>query len=152
MEEMWKTIEEFPSYEISSKGRIGSHKRKSGIRILKQGINLQGYAQIALRKGGKDVTRRISRLVALAFIPNPENKPQEAVQGLGITKSAIFWGVRKEDGIATGMTLSEDTEIGDLQEILFAMNGRAYRMTTCSDDDGLPPLSPEESEYYNGLL
>lgn len=44
--------------------------------ILKYSFNTFGYKQVVLCKNGKCKTYRIHRLIALAFIPNPENKPQ----------------------------------------------------------------------------
>lgn len=37
--------------------------------------NVHGYAIIKLMKGGKDITYRVHRLVAMAFVPNPEKLP-----------------------------------------------------------------------------
>jgi len=70
-DEMWVTVDEFPKYEISNFGRVKNHKN----RILKIGTHRDGYKQIVLRKNKKSYTRKIHRLVAIAFIPNPENKP-----------------------------------------------------------------------------
>lgn len=72
----------FPSaeknYSVSSIGRIrrekdGSGPAKSG-RILKPRYSSDGYARIKLAESGKEKRFQISRLVASAFIPNPENK------------------------------------------------------------------------------
>lgn len=69
--EVWITINEFPKYEISNFGRVKNNKN----RILKIGTHRDGYKQVCLRKNKKSYTRKIHRLVAIAFIPNPENKP-----------------------------------------------------------------------------
>lgn len=73
--EIWEPIEEYPDYLISSYGRCLSLK---GInpRILKPQIDTNGYHIVTLYKDSKAKTVRIARLVAAAFIPNPENKPQ----------------------------------------------------------------------------
>lgn len=71
MEEMWVTVDEFPKYMVSNFGRIKNNKN----RILKTGVHRDGYSQICLRKNKKSYTRKIHRLVAIAFISNPENKP-----------------------------------------------------------------------------
>jgi len=70
--EVWITINEFPKYEISNFGRVKNNKN----RILKIGTHRDGYKQVCLRKNKKQYTRKIHRLVAQAFIPNPNNLPQ----------------------------------------------------------------------------
>lgn len=86
MKETWKTIKGFENYQVSDFGRIISLKRiimrkdnkpltiNGG--ILKPLKKYNGYCQVHLihNKRSKDIS--IHRLVSLAFIPNPENKPQ----------------------------------------------------------------------------
>lgn len=74
MEEIWKDIEGFEElYQVSNLGRV---KRVTTGRILKSRKDIDGYLYVNLCKNGKHKTHRIHRLVAQAFIPNPENKPQ----------------------------------------------------------------------------
>lgn len=60
-------------YEITELG--GIINAKTGER-LKARTNAQGYVQVNLHKDGKCRTHMVHRLVAEAFIPNPEDKPQ----------------------------------------------------------------------------
>lgn len=60
----------FPSYYISNFGNI-----KHDNNFLKKCIHSNGYEQVNIRIGNKYVTKLIHRLVAVAFIPNPDNKP-----------------------------------------------------------------------------
>lgn len=76
MEELWKDIEGFEGlYQVSNLGNVKSLKRNI---ILKPGIvaykktKENGYYIVNL----KSKPFYIHRLVAEAFIPNPENKPQ----------------------------------------------------------------------------
>ena len=71
-DEVWK---ELLGYQVSTYGRVKSFKR-GGIKILKPDVNRKGYLFVALYKNGKRTFFKIHRLVALAFVPNPENKPQ----------------------------------------------------------------------------
>lgn len=84
--ELWKDIKGFEGcYQISSNGRIkslertvihkGSPSKRKG-RILKVRKDGKGYHQYGLYKDGKAFYLRAHRLVALHFIPNPENLPQ----------------------------------------------------------------------------
>ena len=82
----WKPVVGFEGlYEISSVGNVKALKRtvqrkRSGImtypeRILKPHYN-SGYLSISLHKDGVINTYKVHRLVALAFVPNPNNYPQ----------------------------------------------------------------------------
>lgn len=81
MEEIWKTIEECKDYQISSFGRVKSFKcDKINGKIMKPYKCTKGYLQIDLSLDGRKRENRIHlaihRLVAKAFIPNPDNLPQ----------------------------------------------------------------------------
>jgi len=71
MSEIWKTIDNFSNYEISSNGSL---RNKIKEFILKPRIS-SGYLVILLKNdNGYRKSMRIHRLVALTFIPNEENK------------------------------------------------------------------------------
>lgn len=72
MKEIWKDIEGYEGlYQVSNLGRV---KRVNTNRILKGNTDSPGYLQVGLCKKGIRHANRIHRLVAHAFIPNPENK------------------------------------------------------------------------------
>lgn len=73
MTEEWRTIQEFPRYSVSDFGRI---KNNTSNLILTGGNDRDGYRQVTLSNGKKQYNRRICRLVAIAFIPNPNDLPQ----------------------------------------------------------------------------
>lgn len=71
--EVWKKIEGFSGYYISNIGRVRSIKRGKE-KILKAKINKYGYYEVALQTDDyKQKMKRVHRLVAEAFIPNPSN-------------------------------------------------------------------------------
>lgn len=85
--EIWKDIEDYEGwYQVSNTGRVRSLnrvvQRADGIsstlkgRVLKPSSNKCGYLVVFLCKDGKRTTKTTHRLVAQAFIPNPEGLPQ----------------------------------------------------------------------------
>lgn len=83
MTEIWKDIEGYEGlYQVSNMGRIKSLKYNNGSTIYDRELIRKpnqlknGYCNIILNKNGKAKAYRIHRLVAKAFVPNPENKDQ----------------------------------------------------------------------------
>lgn len=79
--EIWKPVKDFEGiYEVSNMGRVKSLPRKgSGGRdypkIMAGGLS-NGYHSLTLCNKGKMKISQVHRLVAFAFIPNPENKKE----------------------------------------------------------------------------
>ena len=74
MHEIWKPIEFAEGYYISNYGRVRS-TRKGQDRILKLSHTKDGYVKCGIAIHGCSCRFRVNRLVAEAFVPNPENKP-----------------------------------------------------------------------------
>lgn len=73
--EEWRAVDGFGElYEVSSLGRVRSRAQspKPKLRAL---TCVHGYMGVTLKKNKKDCFRLVHRLVAQAFIPNPESKP-----------------------------------------------------------------------------
>lgn len=78
MEETWKDIKGYEGlYKVSNLGRVKSlnYNKTKKERILKQNPTKRGYVHVDLCNKGKVITRNVHRLVAEAFIPNPNNFP-----------------------------------------------------------------------------
>ena len=87
--EKWKAVEGFEAYEVSDLGRIrrrlpgapcghhgsGPGRAKVG-QMLKPSPDTKGYLQVGLLKEGKRTTRKVHRLVAEHFVPNPLGLPE----------------------------------------------------------------------------
>lgn len=84
--EQWRPIDGFEDfYEVSDLGFVrtvpqyssfsNNQKRELASRLLKPGL-ANGYFLVGLRINGKTHTRPVHRLVAQAFIPNPDNLPE----------------------------------------------------------------------------
>ena len=79
MEEIWRDIKGFEGkYMVSNLGRVKSlNYNKTGKEKIMKGVpDGYGYFQLSLCKEGKVKNCRINRLVAQAFIPNPDNLPE----------------------------------------------------------------------------
>ena len=86
MQEIWKNIDGFEGYyEVSNFGNVRSldrvvinknnFKRKISGTILSLNTGHNGYYFCRLSKNGKHTCVRVNRLVARAFLPNPNNLP-----------------------------------------------------------------------------
>lgn len=77
--EIWKDIEGYEGlYQVSNLGRVKSlnYLRTGKEKILSQSKNPNGYLKVNLYKNGKKGNWYVHRLVAEAFIPNPQNFPE----------------------------------------------------------------------------
>ena len=84
--EIWKPIAGYEGYyEVSNFGRVRSVDRyvdrgKSKIffkgKIIRPFVCHYKYLSVDLRKNGSSKTFKVHRLVAIAFIPNPNNYPE----------------------------------------------------------------------------
>lgn len=74
---MWRKIKGYEDYyHVSADGEVRTVKQRRGThaRILKQ-TNLKGYRRVDLCIGQRRSTKMVHRLVAEAWLPNPNNLP-----------------------------------------------------------------------------
>lgn len=77
MDEVWRDIKDYEGlYQVSNLGDVRSlnYNQTGEIKVLKQG-NAKGYKRVGLFKNGKTKQYSVHRLVALAFISNPDDLP-----------------------------------------------------------------------------
>lgn len=84
MNEHWREIPGFPSYEVSDRGSVRSVDRialhRDGSQTFRRGVVLKlsvagGYPSVSLWANGKSYTRNVHRLMGLAWLPNPLGLP-----------------------------------------------------------------------------
>ena len=99
MEEIWCDISDYKGlYQVSTLGRVrsldriiydqGRHWFQNG-KILKASFQKSGYLFVTLSKEGKTKQYRVHRLVAQAFIPNPNGLPQVNHKDEDVTNNKV---------------------------------------------------------------
>jgi hypothetical protein len=84
-------------YAITENGRIWSICRK---KYRKMHLDSWGYWELGLHKNGKIKHYRVNRLVALTFIPNPENLPEVEHRDNNKLNNCywnLFWSTQKDN-------------------------------------------------------
>lgn len=83
--EIWKQYPKYPWIEASNLGRVrtrdryvkdGKGKRLVKGRVLKQHLDNNGYLCVRFRVNGKLIHLRVHRIIAISFVPNPDNLPE----------------------------------------------------------------------------
>lgn len=109
--EVWKDVVGYEGlYKVSSFGRVKSLYRKTRVvdksgRIMRQKYDQRGYLRVNLHKDGKCKAELVSRLVARAFIPNPNNYPMvghDDDNKVNNHVSNLYWTDAKENNHHNG--------------------------------------------------
>lgn len=154
------------SYSISTTGEVKSYK-KLKCRVLKGGITyttigkIPSYRVVCLTDvDGGSKTRTVHRLVAEAFIPNPENKPQvNHMDGDKLNNNIenLEWVTAQENTVhayETGLFINSvemEKDIDNYLQLGKTMMDRAYVVKHITTEDyirnGLPPELLDVSFY-----
>lgn len=144
MEEIWKPVKEFPDdYQVSSKGRIRSVDRVRTCsdgrvlrlkgRILHQTRHKTDSYRTRLCVDNVKYSRSVHRIVAEAFLPNPDNKPEvnhKDGSRLNNNLDNLEWNTKEENmkhAVETGLI---DNPFGDGSRN-FHGTTRAWKDGTC---------------------
>lgn len=102
----WRTIKEFPDFEVSNTGQIrrvvasrGGHKFLPLPYLLSPSKMKNGYLMVSFWKDGKRYGRTVHRLVAAAFLPEP--KPGQVV---------AHWDGTRDNNSATNLRWASCSE------------------------------------------
>lgn len=77
--EIWKPVVGYEGlYEVSNLGNVRSlnYRHTNTVKNLSLSLSKYGYFQVKLWKNCKGKVLAVHRLVAEAFVPNPDNKPE----------------------------------------------------------------------------
>ncbi len=134
MPEIWKELEGFSKYKFSNTGKVWSKHYK---KILSIESRRGGYARIRLNNNDNIYkTFSVHRLIALTFIPNPENKPT-------VNHKNHNRGDNRVENLEWA-TMTEQNNDKKKQSSEITRCGRAPPVWRCS-------LNGEKLEYYKKL-
>lgn len=86
--ETWRTVNGWGMYQVSNLGRVRSLKH-GAVRILRPVASGDGYLQVTFSQLGRPKKFLVSRLVAEAFLPNPEGKSSVNHLDFDITNNRV---------------------------------------------------------------
>lgn len=117
MGEKWWYIDGVPGYMVSNCGRVWSEKSQQFIKV--KPMDKHGHLGVCLSVDGIQLYFYIHRLMAKAFIPNPNNYP--VVRHLDDDPhnnwiDNLAWGTQRDnamDALKNGRTFTADPEIRD---------------------------------------
>ena len=107
-EEIWKKIDNFPNYSVSN---LGKARNDITARMMKQCLK-GGYYHCGFTNNSTRKSCKVHRIVALAFIPNPENKSDvnhKDKNKINNNISNLEWNTRKENNIHRCIDLEWNT-------------------------------------------
>ena len=117
---MFKLVKEYYPFEVSEEGVLRNHLTG---KIVPHHINSWGYAVAAIYYEGRCVWARVHRLVAIAYIPNPKNKPivhHKNHDRSDFSKGNLEWVTASEniqEGVDCGSIVAKRGEYSNLSSV-----------------------------------
>ena len=134
MSEIWRELEGFSKYKFSNTGKVWS---KSSNKEMFLKAKCTGYVVITLvNDDGNKCTMMVHRLIALTFIPNPENKPT-------VNHKNHNRGDNRVENLEWA-TMAEQNNDKKKQSSEITRCGRTWPVWRCS-------LDGEKLEYYEKI-
>lgn len=125
--EEWKDVDGYDGYKVSNLGNVKGRKGW----ILKQTSCKLGYKSVSLYTTKTEfINKRVSRLVALAFIPNPENKPDVDHISRNVEDNSVKnlrWVTKSENQLNRGVCF------GETRGICWDEGHKAYKISITKD-------------------
>lgn len=154
----WKKIDGYDHcYEVSNTGvvRNTDYRGTGNVRYLKPQIHYKGYLRVGLSIDGKQRHMRIHRLVAMAFLPNDQNKPQ--VNHIDENKrnnnsENLEWCTNKENvnhGSASKRMAESHRKAGTYQKLRELKSKPVKRTSLCGKVKVFPSLVSVEDDGFN---
>jgi len=132
--EKWMPVHNFSNYKISSFGVTINVKTGKVIKPIKS----NGYLLIKFYRDGKRSTRHLHRVLAIHFIPNPDNKPfinhKDGNRSNNCLEN-LEWCTQKENVIHYH-TVLKPKRIGN-KSLLFQICNYAFPIKTKPYDKGI---------------
>ena len=138
-------INGFPSYVIHPCGTIIRLYKNGNTKELKHNKTPFGYRSVWLCKNGKHKHFLVHRLLGIAFIPNPENKPQidhengvrddNSLENLSwVTGSENMRSFRSNRGVFAKITKGGISKKGNSWQWQYRIDGKSKTKTMKSKE------------------
>ena len=144
MKERWLTIEEYPDYQISDRGKVKSNTNYKRGRLMKTFLDGNGYLRVNLRKNKERYPNNmVHHLVAKAFVENPNGyKILNHKNGIKTDNRAenIEWCTQKQNvhhAVANGLFGARKITLAQANRIRYLYSTGNYSYTDLKNIFGI---------------
>jgi len=146
---------DYLGYTVYENGDI---LRKNGKSMLKPSKNTYGYLKVGIYIDTKKIDMLVHRIVALCYIPNPDNKPEvDHILSKEITNnnvSNLRWATRSEQAINTKISNRNTSGVkgvyksGNSWRAYITINGKAINKQYKSFEKAVAKRKEWELEHH----